>query len=164
MADADWPGNFFMTTPATSHNTKYAFNATIMSYMNIEDVRKWEHTKVGRRGDDYQEFKKEKSEQILDLVERRYPGFRKTVKKYYSSTPLTYRDYTGTVDGSMYGILKDSSDPVKTLISPRTKIPNLFLTGQNIILHGVLGVTIGAVTTCSELLGKEYLVDKINNA
>ena len=164
MADADWPGNFFMTTPATSHHGKYACNATIMSYMNIEDVRQWEHTRVGRRGNEYQEFKKQKSEQVLDLVERRYPGFRKSVKKYYSSTPLTYRDYTGTIDGSMYGILKDSSDPVKTLISPRTKIPNLFLTGQSIILHGVLGVTIGAVTTCSELLGKEYLVDQINNA
>jgi all-trans-retinol 13,14-reductase len=29
-------------------------------------------------------------------------------------------------------------------------------------MHGVLGVTIGAVVTCSEIIGKEYLVNKIN--
>ena len=28
-------------------------------------------------------------------------------------------------------------------------------------MHGVVGVTIGAVLTCSEIIGKEYLVNKI---
>lgn len=163
-ADRDWPENFLLITPASSTGGAYALNATIMSYMNIDDVRQWENTTVGKRGEDYQEFKRQKAEQVLDMVELKFPGFRKTVKKYYTSTPLTYRDYTGTVDGSLYGILKDSNDPIKTLISPRTKIKNLLLTGQNIILHGVLGVTIGSVTTCAELIGMEYLVDKINKA
>jgi all-trans-retinol 13,14-reductase len=31
-------------------------------------------------------------------------------------------------------------------------------------MHGVLGVTIGAVVTCSEIVGKEYLVNKINQS
>ncbi|HNZ41699.1 MAG TPA: NAD(P)/FAD-dependent oxidoreductase, partial [Bacteroidales bacterium] len=115
------------------------------------------------RGDDYQAFKQQKAEQLLDTVEIRFPGFRSTIKKYYTSSPLTFRDYTGTVDGSIYGVAKDCHEPLKTLIMPRTKIPNLFLTGQSIILHGVLGVTIGSVTTCAELLGMKYLVEKINN-
>jgi len=29
-------------------------------------------------------------------------------------------------------------------------------------MHGVLGVTIGAVVTCSEIIGKDKLVSKIN--
>ncbi len=162
--DKDWPFNFLLITPATSRSDKYADCATIMAYMDITDVKQWENTTIGRRGADYNEFKKQKTEQVLDLVEQRFPGFRKTIKKVYASSPLTYRDYTGTVGGSLYGILKDCNDPLKTLISPKTKIPNLLLTGQNIILHGVLGVTIGSVTTCSELLGLEYLVKKIKNA
>jgi hypothetical protein len=28
-------------------------------------------------------------------------------------------------------------------------------------MHGALGVTIGAVMTCGEILGLEYLLDKI---
>ena len=162
--DEDWPYNFLLITPATSTSEKYADCATIMAYMDIKDVQKWEHTSIGKRGEDYLEFKKQKTEQLLDLVEARFPGFRKTIKKCYTSSPLTFRDYTGTVGGSLYGILKDCNEPLKTLISPKTKIPNLLLTGQNIILHGVLGVTIGSVTTCSDLLGLEYLVKKIRNA
>jgi len=29
-------------------------------------------------------------------------------------------------------------------------------------MHGLLGVTISAVLTCSEMLGRDYLVEKIN--
>ncbi|MEI6124618.1 MAG: NAD(P)/FAD-dependent oxidoreductase [Bacteroidota bacterium] len=162
--DEEWPYNFLLITPATSHSGKYADCATIMAYMDMKDVKKWENTTIGKRGEDYVAFKKQKTEQILNLVEHRFPHFRKAIKKCYSSSPLTYRDYTGTVGGSLYGILKNCNEPLKTLISPKTKIPNLLLTGQNIILHGVLGVTIGSVTTCSELLGLEYLVKKIRNA
>jgi all-trans-retinol 13,14-reductase len=28
-------------------------------------------------------------------------------------------------------------------------------------MHGILGVTISAITTCSELVGKDYLLEKI---
>jgi hypothetical protein len=31
-------------------------------------------------------------------------------------------------------------------------------------MHGILGVTIGAVVTCSEILGQEYLLNKIIEA
>jgi all-trans-retinol 13,14-reductase len=74
------------------------------------------------------------------------------------------KDYTGSKNGSMYGIVHDSNNALRTKISPKTKIPNLLLTGQNINIHGVLGVTIGSVLTCTELLGMEYLLEKIKNA
>ena len=37
----------------------------------------------------------------------------------------------------------------------------MFFTGQNLNLHGILGVTIGAVMTCGEIVGHENLVNKI---
>ncbi|MNR65170.1 hypothetical protein D3C85_1880940 [compost metagenome] len=64
----------------------------------------------------------------------------------------------------MYGYVKDSNNPLKTLIPSKTKLENLYLTGQSINMHGVLGVTIGAVVTCSEIVGKEYLINKINQS
>jgi all-trans-retinol 13,14-reductase len=77
---------------------------------------------------------------------------------------LSYRDYIGSADGSMYGISKDYRDPVSTFIATRTKIPNLYLTGQNLMLHGILGVTISALTTCGEFIDLAPLVEKIKNA
>jgi all-trans-retinol 13,14-reductase len=81
-----------------------------------------------------------------------------------TSTPLTWRDFTGTPGGSMYGIQKDYCNPSGTVVFPNTKIPGFFFTGQNVNLHGVLGVTIGSVMTCSEILGYDYLLKKIRNA
>ena len=52
---------------------------------------------------------------------------------------------------------------MKSMISVKTKVPNLYLTGQNINLHGVLGVTECALLTCGAIIGKEYLLNKIKS-
>jgi len=97
-------------------------------------------------------------------VEKRFPGIKGGIEKYYISTPLTFRDFTGSPEGSGYGILKDCHDPVRSIIVPRTKIPNLYFTGQNLNIHGVLGTTISAIVTCSEFIGFRNLVSKIIHA
>ena len=81
-----------------------------------------------------------------------------------ASTPLTWRDYNGVPEGSMYGIERNYQDSLLTTLLPVTKIPGFYFTGQNINIHGVLGVTIGAVLTCGEILGLEYLLNKIRKA
>jgi all-trans-retinol 13,14-reductase len=101
---------------------------------------------------------------FIDRIGKQFPGIRDKIKTYYTSTPLTYRDYTGTLEGSIYGIMKDCNNPLKSFILPRTKIPNLLMTGQNINLHGVLGVTIGSLLTCGELIGFQNLLKKIKDA
>ena len=82
------------------------------------------------------------------------------VEKRFTSTPLTYRDYSLTPCGSAYGVRKDWRSPLTTILSPRTPIPNLLLTGQSLMLHGVEGVTMTALRTCTEIVGKDY-VNKI---
>jgi len=158
-----WPDSYMFYTTATSKSEKYAESAIAMSYMSIDDVKKWENTWIENRGNDYLEFKKQKAEELLLELEKKFPGIKNSIKCYYTSTPLTYRDYTGTPDGSAYGILKESNNLLKTIILPKTKIDNLFFTGQNLNMHGILGVTISAVMTCSEILGHDYLVNKIKN-
>lgn len=160
-SEKQWPDSFMFYTPSNSNSLKYADSLIVMSYMSIKDVAKWENTWIEQRGDDYLEFKHKKAEQLLDLVDVKFPGIRNHIESYYTSTPLTYRDYTGTPEGSTYGVLKESDQLLKTIISPKTKIPNLFFTGQNLNMHGILGVTIAAVMTCGEVVGHDYLVDKI---
>ena len=75
-----------------------------------------------------------------------------------------FADYTGTPEGSAYGVLKDCRNPLASFLPVRTKIQNLLLTGQSINLHGCLGTTITAVSTCAELVGTEYLTKKIAHA
>ena len=140
-----------------------------MTYMRFSDVKKWEHTvntvsNETSRGEDYEAFKKKKAELLFDCVEKQFPGFKASIKSYTTASPLSARDYIGDDEGSLYGLTKDYRQPLKTFISPRTKIPNLLLTGQNINLHGILGVTVSSILTCAQVLGMEYLVDEIKNA
>jgi len=129
--------------------------------MKYDDVKKWENTTVEKRGEEYKKFKEQKSKQLLDLLEESFPGINANIESYSSSTPLTYRDYTATKEGSMYGVVRDKNFPTQTLVSQRTKIPNLYMTGQNINSHGILGVTIGAIITCSEFLGINTIIKDI---
>jgi all-trans-retinol 13,14-reductase len=165
----EWPGGFALYFSASSKQNGYAEGVTLLSYMRYEEMEKWKNTfntviDEKSRGEDYEQFKKEKSEILIDYADKAIPGFKDSIHSYYASTPLTVRDYIGSDDGSLYGIAKDHRDPLKTFISPRTKIPNLLLTGQNLNMHGVLGVAMSAIVTSAEVFGMEYLLEKINHA
>lgn len=159
----EWPKGYMFLTPASSKSETWADCGIIMTYMNFNDVEKWSDTTIERRGEEYLNFKKEKAELLLDRVEERFPGFRSSIQSYYTSSPLTYRDYTGTHRGAIYGIERDCSDPLNSYISFRTKIPNLLLTGQNINMHGVVGVTISSLLTCGAILGLNSLIKKVRD-
>ncbi len=158
-----WPDNYYFYTPATSGEGNYAGSFKVLTDMDYSELSRWADTSTGMRGAEYEEFKARRAEKLIDALEQRFPGIRGKIKKYYTSTPLTFRDYTGTLEGSAYGIMKDCHDPLRTIILPGTKVSNLFFTGQNLNLHGILGVTASAVITCSEIVGLRYLTKKIAN-
>lgn len=160
----EWPQTFVLMCTASSKSDRYAQSASVLTYMQYDELKEWENTKTGCRGEKYEQFKRNKCEVLLDSVEKEFPGIRSCVEAYYSSTPLTWRDYTGTRAGSAFGLLKDFNRPIESIIMPRTKIPNLFLTGQNTNMHGILGVTISAVITAGEIVDIKNLVRKIRNA
>lgn len=128
-------------------------NIDLLTPMSWDEVAAWSDTRVGHRGDAYRELKASKAAQCANLAARYLPGLLDGIEHISTSTPLTYRDYTGTWQGSAYGIRKDCRDPMRTLLTPATPLPNLLLTGQNLALHGVLGVTMTAFATCAALLG-----------
>jgi all-trans-retinol 13,14-reductase len=159
-----WPMGYMMHFSPSSGNGKYTNSIIANTYMKWEDVAPWKNTTVEKRGDDYREFKKMKAEKLLAVIETDFPGITAKTESYYTSTPLTYRDYIGSPTGSFYGMLKDYRDPLRSMVMPRTTIPNLLLTGQNINVHGVIGVTICSVLTCSEMIGTQYLINKMRKA
>lgn len=167
--DQSWPRGYAMFYSSSRETQEYADAVTLITYMHFDEVARWKdtHNTVAReddRGEDYDQFKNRKAQKFLNYVYDRFPELESAIDTCYISTPLTLRDYLGTADGSLYGVTKDHRDPMRTFISPRTKIPNLYLTGQNLNMHGVLGVTVSAVLTCSQILGQEYLIEKIKNA
>jgi len=170
----EWPLVYGVFMPsyssAETHGAgRYARAVSLLTYMRYEEVAKWADTfntvsAEENRGEEYETFKRERAEKLIDVATERFPTLRACIDRYYTATPLSYRDYMGNADGTMYGIVKDYRDPLKTMISPRTKLPNFYFTGQNLNMHGILGAAMSAISTCNSILGSDELIDRIRNA
>lgn len=160
----DWPKGFLYMHMCHEDKAIWAKSGVVISYMNMKDVVQWKGTKIGRRGSEYEDFKKIHAERLIQEVEKHHPGFSASIDCYYTSTPLTYLDYTGTEDGSMYGVAKDINLGPAGRVPYRTKIPNLLLAGQNVNAHGMLGVIVGTIVTCSELISAEKIYKQIDES
>lgn len=158
----NWPKGFLYMHFCHDAQAVWAESGVILSYMNFADVERWRGTRPGHRGDSYEAFKREHAEHLISEVEKHRPGLAASIENYYTSTPLTYLDYTGTEDGSMYGVAKDIHAGAEGRVPYRTKIPNLFLAGQNVNSHGMLGVMVGTIVTCSELVPADRIYSQIN--
>ena len=156
--------NCMISTQASSRNSDYADVISILTPMYIDELSAWQDTLPEQRGEDYKAFKIEKARQLLEFIKSHGIDFTDHIETMYTTTPLSYRDFTGTCDGSAYGIIKDYKCPQIGFVSTRSRLGNLFLTGQNLNVHGALGVTLTAMLTCAEFVGQEYLAKKIGNA
>lgn len=160
----DWPRGYLYMHFCHEPNPRYARSGVILCYMRFEEMKPWLGTEVGHRGEEYERFKYDRAERLIDSLELSFPGLRKHIRHYYTSTPLTYFNYTGTPEGAAYGLARDITLGVSCHVPQRTKLPGLYLTGQNINSHGILGVLVGTVVTCSDILGTEYIFQKIKDA
>lgn len=167
--DDSWPAMYMLSMTEDKGCPGYADTLTCLSVMRFEEVSPWASTKntvteESDRGEGYEAFKAQKTAKILERLSLKWPDLKQSVSSVYASTPLSYRDYIGTTNGNLYGPEKDVNRVMQTMVSPKTKIPNLFMVGQSTGMHGILGVTIGAVAVCMEILGRTYLLDKIKEA
>lgn len=116
----------------------------------------WQETSVGKRGEDYRQMKRELAQACIELAETELPGLGNMVEHIYTSTPLTWRDYTLSPQGSAFGIRKDCRQLLLTMLSPRTPVSNLLLTGQSLMVHGLEGVAMTALQTTREVLASNH--------
>ncbi len=159
-----WPGFYFLYTPADSSAEAHSNCLSLYAYMQYDEVKRWAGLPVNHRGNEYETWKKEKANKLIATASSRFPQIKDNVIDWIAATPLTYRDYIGTPDGAMYGTVRDYNDPMASYVFPRTKIPNLFFTGQNIHLHGMLGVSISSLLTCGEIVGLQEIIRDIHEA
>lgn len=157
-----WPKGFMYMTPPDENQGEYAERMLINCIMDFEPVKRWEETRVGHRGKEYELWKQELTDRILERMEDLRPGFKQCVESVYAASPLTIRDFYHTKEGAIFGYRKDCENILLSQVPIYTKISNLLLTGQNINLHGICGVPLTAINTAEALLGRNAVINKIN--
>ncbi|MCF0166411.1 MAG: NAD(P)/FAD-dependent oxidoreductase [Bacteroidales bacterium] len=156
-----WPLGFLYMTPPELEQGEYAEKMTVVAPMPWEFVRKWEDSKVGRRGQEYAQWKTEQAEKLLDCLQEIFPGIRDCIEDMNTASPLTIRDFYGVKEGAMFGYSKDCNNLIASHVPVVTKIPNLFLTGQNCNLHGFCGVALTSIKTAEAILGGDSVLNSI---
>ncbi len=162
------PKSLIITSNPKVKDQSFASNISMMTYMDYSELTPWKDSfstvkQPAGRGDSYYMMKQKLADNMIDILSKYFPSIKEAIHTVHTSSPLTYRDYIGTENGTMYGIQKSAENPLKSMISPKTKIKNLYLTGQDIRLHGILGVTITGFMCAAEILGKENFFEDIFN-
>lgn len=156
-----WPLGFLYMTPPEEGQGEFARKMIITAPMAWSFVEQWEDSRFGNRPEKYERWKEEYTEKILNRMEEIFPDFRSKIEEINTASPLTIRDFYGSKNGGMGGFEKDYRNILATQLSVRTKIQNLFLTGQYVSLHGFCGVPLTSIRTSEAILGSGEILAKL---
>lgn len=159
VRDGVWPhtANCFLAGGGDG----WATHMTVLSLMDFVETEQWADTRTGHRGAGYECWKKERTERVLDLVEKRFPDIREQADDIFAASPLTFRDWLGAPHAGAFGYAKDVECPALSQVPIRTKVGNLLLTGQNVNMHGIGGVPMTAIETAQAIVGNDVILNDI---
>ena len=113
----------------------------------------WQETTWGKRGDDYDAFKNALGERLMEHLYEKMPGLRGKVDYYEVSTPLSTNWFGGYRQGELYGLAHTAERMQQEWLRPKTKIPGLWLTGQDTLTCGVTGAMMAGMLTTMSMVG-----------
>ena len=113
----------------------------------------WEGTTWGKRGQEYELFKEELTQRLLHELYDKLPHLEGKIDYYETSTPLSTDWFSNYHQGELYGLEHTAERLQQDWLGPRTKIPGLWLTGQDTLTCGVTGAMMAGVLTTSAMVG-----------
>ena len=114
---------------------------------------KWHDETWGKRGEDYDAFKQELGERLMTYLYDKLPELRGKVDYYEVSTPLSTNWFGGYQRGELYGLSHTPGRMQQKWLRPKTTIPGLWLTGQDILTCGVTGAMMAGMLTTTSIVG-----------
>ena len=156
--DADIPF-IYLTFPSAkdgSWSQRYPDRsvASIFFYIdNFELFSKWRNEKWEHRGEDYDAMKAKMADRVLEIMYTHYPHLRGKVDYFELSTPLSTRHFNLYEHGEIYGIDHTPDRFKQTWLKPATRIPGLYLTGQDTLTLGHTTAAITGVLAAWNVLG-----------
>ncbi|XP_065661466.1 all-trans-retinol 13,14-reductase isoform X1 [Hydra vulgaris] len=156
----------FPSSKDPSWNERYPgkSNCTIVTLANWKWFGQWENEKKKKRGKEYEEIKMRIAERCWEQTLLYYPQLRNRRVYFEVGTPVTNKYYLGSNKGEIYGLdhSLDRFDPeIIAKLRPCTKIPGLFLTGQDITTAGFAGALYSGLLTASAVLNRNLANDLV---
>ncbi len=114
---------------------------------------KWADQPWGKRGADYEAFKAELGERLMQVLYDKLPQLRGQVDYVEFSTPLSTAYFNAYSRGELYGLDHTPERFNQDWLKPKTEIKGLWLTGQDVLSCGVVGAMMSGVLTAVAVAG-----------
>ena len=114
---------------------------------------KWSDSTWGKRGEDYDNFKAQLGERLMEHLYDKVPQIRGQVDYFEVSTPLSTDWFGGYHHGELYGLAHTPERMQQKWLRPQTRIPGLWLTGQDVLTCGVTGAMMAGMLTTMSMVG-----------
>jgi all-trans-retinol 13,14-reductase len=131
----------------------------IITEAKTEWFEQWFGMKAGKRGDEYNEFKNQWKERLIEGLFKFYPKCRGNIEYVELGSPATNEMYLGR--SASYGLgpsPKKFVDESMVDFSPKdAEIPGLFHSGQDTLTAGVFGCLMAGFVTAHSVLGYDWI-------
>jgi all-trans-retinol 13,14-reductase len=117
----------------------------IVTFVPWETFLPWREARWKKRGEDYESYKQEITEVLLEQFFSHLPGLKPMLDYAELSTPVTTDHFVRPVQGSIYGIEPTPERFRNPWLRPRSPIPGLFFAGSEVATVGVIGAMMGGV-------------------
>jgi len=125
----------------------------IVTPAKMEWFKQWDGSEWQQRGEDYEAFKEQFTQRLLEKLFERHPQLRDKLDFCELSTPLSTNFYQKTSGGEMLALDHFVERFKQSCLHPQTPIKNLYLTGSDVMTAGVGGALMGGVMSTMTLLG-----------
>ncbi len=151
------PGNrqadsmlFYITRQETA-NGKICRTFTALEACHPEDMKEWAGSSLMKRTQSYSDYKAKKTARIVERVTAYFPQLKNHLEVLGSSSPLTFRDYLHSPDGSAYGVKQKMG---QFNLFGKLPLHNLYAVGQSSLLPGVMGAMMSSFIVCRSILDR----------
>lgn len=127
----------------------------LVTFIDYETFRRFEHSQFGHRPAEYLEFKDALVSKMLKTAEFVIPGLSQHIVLKELGTPLSSNHYVETTRGNSYGTEKSRKQIGPFAYQAKSEIEGLFLCGASTLAHGVTGAAVSGITAAAVVLGCE---------
>jgi all-trans-retinol 13,14-reductase len=112
---------------------------------------------AGRRPEEWAAFKKSVEDRMLEYYASKFPSLMPLLVFHELGTPLATARFTAHEKGGIYGLETSPRRVLSEALAPRTPVPGLFLSGQDVMTPGIAGALVGGVLCAAAIEPRVYM-------
>jgi len=126
----------------------------VVTFVPYAAFSKWAETNRGKRGEDYNQFKQDLENRLLEQLFKWRPKLRDLVVYQEFSTPLSTEFYCKSTEGAIYGLSPTPQRFKCKSLRPDTPYKNFYLAGSDVGTLGVVGAMVGGLLSATKIQPK----------